>query len=35
MLAIEQDLATETSRVVTKLLDYGVEYRDIRPLNVL
>jgi len=35
MLAIRQDLATETSVVVIKILDYGVEYRDVRPPNVL
>jgi hypothetical protein len=30
-----RDLAAETSEAVTKLLNYGVEHRDIRPLNVL
>jgi hypothetical protein len=31
MLAIGRDLATETSRTITKMLDYGVEHRDVRP----
>ncbi|KAH8745085.1 hypothetical protein F5882DRAFT_495313, partial [Hyaloscypha sp. PMI_1271] len=35
ILAIGQDLATETSRAVIKILGYGVEHRDIWPLNVL
>lgn len=35
MLAIGRDLALETSRVVTKMLGYGVEHRDVRPPNVL
>jgi hypothetical protein len=35
MLTIRRDLATETSRAVIKMLDYRVEHRDIRPLNVL
>jgi hypothetical protein len=35
MLAMGRDLAAETSAVVTKILDYGVEYRDVRPPNVL
>ena len=30
-----RDLTMETNRVVTKMLSYGVEYRDIRPPNVL
>lgn len=29
------DLATETAVVVAKILDYGVEYGDVRPPNVL
>ncbi|RFU32574.1 hypothetical protein B7463_g3766, partial [Scytalidium lignicola] len=35
MLAMERDLAAETSEVATKLLNCGVEHRDIRPPNVL
>jgi hypothetical protein len=35
MLAIERDLAAETSRAVTKMLDCGVEHRDVRPPNLL
>jgi hypothetical protein len=35
MLAMGRDLAAETSGAVTKLLNYGVEHRDIRPPNVL
>jgi hypothetical protein len=35
MLAIGRDLAAETSAVVTKMLDCGVEHRDVRPPNVL
>jgi serine/threonine protein kinase len=35
MLAIGRDLAAETSRAVTKMLDCGVEHRDVRPPNVL
>ena len=35
MLAIGRDLAIETTRVVTKMLDCKVEYCDIQPLNVL
>ncbi|KAH8751831.1 hypothetical protein BGZ57DRAFT_934347 [Hyaloscypha finlandica] len=35
MLTIGRDLATETSAVVTKILDCGVEHRDVRPPNVL
>ena len=30
-----RDLATETSGAITKMLDYGVEHRDVRPPNVL
>ena len=33
--AIGRDLATETSWAVTKMLDCGVEHRDVRPPNVL
>jgi hypothetical protein len=35
MLAMGRDLAAETTGVVTKMLDYGVEHRDVRPPNVL
>jgi len=35
MLAMGRDLAVETSAAVTKILDYGVEHRDVRPPNVL
>ncbi|TVY90595.1 hypothetical protein LAWI1_G003827 [Lachnellula willkommii] len=35
MLVIGRDLAAETSAVITKMLDCGVEHRDIRPPNVL
>jgi hypothetical protein len=35
MITMGRDLAVETSRAVTKMLDYGVEHRDIRPPNVL
>ncbi|KAH6667473.1 hypothetical protein B0J14DRAFT_489782 [Halenospora varia] len=35
MLAMGRDLAAETSRAVTKMLDCGVEHRDVRPPNVL
>jgi serine/threonine protein kinase len=35
MLAMRPHLAAETSRAVTKMLDCGVEHRDIRPPNVL
>jgi hypothetical protein len=35
MLAIGRDLAAETTGVVTKMLDRGVEHRDVRPPNVL
>jgi hypothetical protein len=35
MLAMGRDLAVETSRAVTRILDYGVEHRDVRPPNVL
>jgi len=35
MLAMGRDLAAETSRAVTKMLDCGVEHRDVRPQNVL
>jgi hypothetical protein len=35
ILAIGRDLAVETSRAVIKILDYGIEYRNIRPPNVL
>jgi serine/threonine protein kinase len=32
---IGRDLAAETSRAVIKILDCGVEHRDVRPPNVL
>ncbi|CAG8982299.1 hypothetical protein HYALB_00014022 [Hymenoscyphus albidus] len=35
MLAMGRDLATETNRAVTKMLDCGVEHRDVRPPNIL
>jgi serine/threonine protein kinase len=35
MSAMGRDLAAETSGAVTKMLDCGVEHRDIRPPNVL
>ena len=35
MLAMGRDLAAETTGVVTKMLDCGVEHRDVRPPNVL
>jgi len=35
MLTIGRDLATETNGVVMKILDYGVEYSNIRPPNML
>jgi hypothetical protein len=35
MLAMRWDLAVETSRAVTKMLDSGVEHRDVRPPTVL
>jgi hypothetical protein len=35
ILAIEWDLAIKTSRAVIKILDYKVEYYNIRLLNVL
>jgi serine/threonine protein kinase len=35
MFAMGRDLAAETSGAVTKMLDCGVEHRDIRPTNVL
>jgi hypothetical protein len=35
ILAIGRDLAAETSAAVTKILDCGVEHRDVRPPNVL
>lgn len=35
MLDIGRDLAAETSRAVTKILDSGVEHHDVRPPNVL
>ena len=35
VLGIGRDLAAETSGAVTKILDYGIEHRDIRPPNVL
>ena len=35
MLAIGRDLATETSRAVTELLNCRVKHRDVRPPNVL
>jgi hypothetical protein len=35
MQAMGLDLAVETSGAVTQMLDYGVEYRDVRPPNVL
>jgi hypothetical protein len=35
ILIMGRDLAAETSRAVTKILDYGVEYRNIRPPNIL
>jgi hypothetical protein len=35
MLTMGRDLAAETSGAVTKMLDCGVEHRDVRPPNVL
>jgi hypothetical protein len=35
MLAMGRDLAAETSRAVTELLNCGVEHCDVRPANVL
>ena len=35
ILAMGWDLAIETSRAVIKILDYGVEHYDVRPLSVL
>ena len=35
MLAMGRDLAVETTGAVTKMLDCGVEHRDVRPSNVL
>jgi hypothetical protein len=35
MLAIEQDLAAETSEAITKMLSYRVDYCDVRPPNML
>jgi len=35
MIAIGRDLAAETSGAITKILDCGVEHRDVRPPNVL
>jgi hypothetical protein len=35
MLAMGKDLAAETRRAVTKMLDCGVEHRDVLPPNVL
>jgi hypothetical protein len=35
MLVMGRDLAAETSGAVTKMLDCGVEHRDVRPPNVL
>jgi hypothetical protein len=35
MLAMGRDLEVDTSRAVTKMLDCGVEHRDVRPPNVL
>jgi Ser/Thr protein kinase RdoA (MazF antagonist) len=35
MLAMGRDLAVETSRTVTKMLDCGMEHLDVRPRNVL
>ncbi|KAL5313252.1 hypothetical protein ACEPPN_018985 [Leptodophora sp. 'Broadleaf-Isolate-01'] len=35
MLAAGRDLAAETTKAVTKMLDCGVEHRDVRPPNVL
>lgn len=35
MLAMGRDLAAETSRAVTELLNCGVEHRDVLPPNVL
>ena len=35
MLTMGRDLAAETSGAVTKMLDYGVEHRDVRPPNML
>jgi len=35
MLTMGRDLAAETSGAVTKILDCGVEHRDVRPPNVL
>lgn len=35
MLAMGRDLAAEMSEAVTKLLNCGVEHRDVRPPNVL
>ena len=35
MLSMGRDLAAETSGAVTKMLDCGVEHRDVRLPNVL
>jgi serine/threonine protein kinase len=35
MLAMGRDLAAEMSAAVTKMMDCGVEHRDVRPPNVL
>jgi hypothetical protein len=35
LLAMGRDWAAEASRAVTKMLDCGVEHRDVRPPNVL
>jgi hypothetical protein len=35
MLAMGRDLAAETGGAVKKMLDCGVEHRDVRPPNVL
>jgi serine/threonine protein kinase len=35
VLGMGRDLAAETSGAVTKILDRGVEHRDVRPPNVL
>ena len=35
MITLGRDLTAETSEAVTKMLDCGVEHRDVRPQNVL
>jgi Ser/Thr protein kinase RdoA (MazF antagonist) len=35
VLNLECDIVKEITRVATKLRNYGVEHRDVRPPNVL